>query len=206
MRWLSILVVALALVAAGCGGSDDESSATDETTVEETLTDETSTDDSTTRRDDRNRHLGPPGRRGLRRARQCRCVDRGGVLRRRRQWEPGGSRRAREQGSRRDQGRCPNARRGLCDVLGEDQGHRDRARSDPERRSSCRSSRLRSPRWIKRSSQRHRSVSRRGRRRTARVDTADRASASADTRSRTSLKAPAGRGRRPLASRPQLRF
>ena len=48
MRWLSILVVALALVAAGCGGSDDESSATTETTVEETLTDETSTDDSTT--------------------------------------------------------------------------------------------------------------------------------------------------------------
>jgi hypothetical protein len=47
MRWLSILVVALALVAAGCGGSD-ESSATTETTVEETLTDETSTDDSTT--------------------------------------------------------------------------------------------------------------------------------------------------------------
>ncbi len=48
MRWLSILVVALALVAAGCGGSDNESAATDETTVEETLTDETSTDDSTT--------------------------------------------------------------------------------------------------------------------------------------------------------------
>ena len=47
MRLLSILVVALALVAAGCGGSDDESSATTEATVEETLT-ETSTDDSTT--------------------------------------------------------------------------------------------------------------------------------------------------------------
>ena len=47
MRWLSILVVALALVAAGCGGSDDESSASDETTVEETLTDET-TEETTT--------------------------------------------------------------------------------------------------------------------------------------------------------------
>jgi hypothetical protein len=43
MRWLSI-VVTLALVAAGCGGSD-ESSASDETTVEEALTtDETTTD------------------------------------------------------------------------------------------------------------------------------------------------------------------
>ncbi|HET8968093.1 MAG TPA: hypothetical protein VFN06_01540, partial [Gaiellaceae bacterium] len=48
MRWLSILVIALALVAAGCGGSDDESSASDETTVEETLTEETTTDDETT--------------------------------------------------------------------------------------------------------------------------------------------------------------
>ncbi len=47
MRWLFILVVALALVAAGCGGSDDESSASDETTIEETLTDET-TDETTT--------------------------------------------------------------------------------------------------------------------------------------------------------------
>ena len=47
MRWLSILVVALALVAAGCGGGDDESSASDETTVEETLTD-TTTDETTT--------------------------------------------------------------------------------------------------------------------------------------------------------------
>ena len=48
MRWLSILVIALALVAAGCGGSDDESSASDETTVEETLTEETTTGDETT--------------------------------------------------------------------------------------------------------------------------------------------------------------
>ena len=47
MRWLSILVLALALVAAGCGGSDDESAASDETTVEETLT-ETTTDETTT--------------------------------------------------------------------------------------------------------------------------------------------------------------
>ena len=46
MRWLSILVIALALVAAGCGG-DDEPSASDDTTIEETLTDET-TDETTT--------------------------------------------------------------------------------------------------------------------------------------------------------------
>jgi ABC-type Zn uptake system ZnuABC Zn-binding protein ZnuA len=44
MRWLSIFVVALALVLAGCGGSDEESSASDETTVEETLTEETTED------------------------------------------------------------------------------------------------------------------------------------------------------------------
>ena len=48
MRWLSILVIALALVAAGCGGSDDESSASDETTLEETLTEDTTTEDETT--------------------------------------------------------------------------------------------------------------------------------------------------------------
>ncbi|MET0560291.1 MAG: hypothetical protein ABW012_01540 [Gaiellaceae bacterium] len=48
MRWLSILVVALALIAAGCGGSDDDSSASDDTTVEETLTEESTTDDATT--------------------------------------------------------------------------------------------------------------------------------------------------------------
>jgi ABC-type Zn uptake system ZnuABC Zn-binding protein ZnuA len=49
MRWLSILVVALALVAAGCGGGDDESAASDETTVEETLTTgETTTEDAGT--------------------------------------------------------------------------------------------------------------------------------------------------------------
>lgn len=44
LRWLSILVVALALVAAGCGGSGNESAATDETTIEETTT----TDEATT--------------------------------------------------------------------------------------------------------------------------------------------------------------
>ena len=50
MRWLSILVLALALVAAGCGGGDDDSSASDTTTVEETTTEETTeetTDDGT---------------------------------------------------------------------------------------------------------------------------------------------------------------
>jgi len=55
LRGLSIVVVALALVAAGCGGSDDESAASDETTVEETTastedttTDETSTEETST--------------------------------------------------------------------------------------------------------------------------------------------------------------
>jgi hypothetical protein len=43
MRWLSILVLALALVAAGCGGGDDESSASGDTTVEETTTSDTTT-------------------------------------------------------------------------------------------------------------------------------------------------------------------
>jgi hypothetical protein len=54
MRWLSILVVAVALVAAGCGGGNDESAASTETTTEETTTtsdtttsDETATDGST---------------------------------------------------------------------------------------------------------------------------------------------------------------
>jgi hypothetical protein len=45
MRWLSILVLALALVAAGCGGGDDDSSASDTTTVEENT--DTTTDDTT---------------------------------------------------------------------------------------------------------------------------------------------------------------
>jgi DNA polymerase/3'-5' exonuclease PolX len=48
MRWLSVLLLALALVAAGCGGGDDESSASDDTTIEETTTvEETTTDDTT---------------------------------------------------------------------------------------------------------------------------------------------------------------
>jgi hypothetical protein len=48
MRWLALLVMALALVAAGCGGGDD-STASDETTVEETTTSEdTTTSEETT--------------------------------------------------------------------------------------------------------------------------------------------------------------
>jgi hypothetical protein len=48
MRWLALLFVALALIAAGCGGSDDESSAADETTIEETTAAEETTDETTT--------------------------------------------------------------------------------------------------------------------------------------------------------------
>ena len=48
MRWFSILVLAVALVAAGCGGGNDESAATTETTVEETTTSDTTTSDETT--------------------------------------------------------------------------------------------------------------------------------------------------------------
>ena len=51
MRWLALLVLALALVAAGCGGSDDESAASDETTVEETTTSEDTTSEDTTSED-----------------------------------------------------------------------------------------------------------------------------------------------------------
>ena len=47
MRWLAILVLALALVAAGCGG-DDDSSASDEPTVEETTTADETTSEGTT--------------------------------------------------------------------------------------------------------------------------------------------------------------
>ena len=47
MRWFSILILAVALVAAGCGGGDDDSSASDTTAIEETTTDETTTDDTT---------------------------------------------------------------------------------------------------------------------------------------------------------------
>ena len=49
MRWLALVVMALALVAAGCGGSDNESAATtDEATVEETTTTDTTTSEETT--------------------------------------------------------------------------------------------------------------------------------------------------------------
>jgi len=47
MRWLAVLVLALALVAAGCGGGDD-SAASDETTVETTTSEDTSTAEDTT--------------------------------------------------------------------------------------------------------------------------------------------------------------
>ena len=51
MRWLAVLVMALALVAAGCGGGDDsaasdETTTTETTTTESTATTETSTDTS----------------------------------------------------------------------------------------------------------------------------------------------------------------
>lgn len=51
MRWLTIVVAALALALAGvgCGGGDDEAGATTDTTViEETTTQETTTDETTT--------------------------------------------------------------------------------------------------------------------------------------------------------------
>lgn len=47
MRWFSVLILAVALVGAGCGGGDDDSSASDTTAIEETTTDETTTDDTT---------------------------------------------------------------------------------------------------------------------------------------------------------------
>ena len=48
MRWLSVLVVVLALVAAGCGGGGNESAASDETTTTETTTTEDATTTETT--------------------------------------------------------------------------------------------------------------------------------------------------------------
>jgi hypothetical protein len=47
MRWRALLVVSLALVAAGCGGGSDESAASTETTTTEATTAETTTSEST---------------------------------------------------------------------------------------------------------------------------------------------------------------
>jgi hypothetical protein len=46
MRWLALLVLSLALVAAGCGGGSNESAAT--TSTETTTTESTSTEDTST--------------------------------------------------------------------------------------------------------------------------------------------------------------
>jgi hypothetical protein len=46
MRWLALLVLSIALVAAGCGGGSNESAAT--TTTETTTTESTSTEDTST--------------------------------------------------------------------------------------------------------------------------------------------------------------
>jgi hypothetical protein len=48
MRWLALLVLSVALVAAGCGGGGNESAASTETTTEETTTDSTATEETTT--------------------------------------------------------------------------------------------------------------------------------------------------------------
>ena len=50
MRWLTVVLVVLtlALVGAGCGGGDDESSASGDTSVTETITEDTTTDETTT--------------------------------------------------------------------------------------------------------------------------------------------------------------
>jgi hypothetical protein len=47
MRWLALLAMALALVAAGCGGSDNESAGSDATAIEETTSTETTSEDTT---------------------------------------------------------------------------------------------------------------------------------------------------------------
>jgi hypothetical protein len=62
MRWLALLVMALALAAAGCGGSDNESAATtDETTVEETTSAETTSEESTTSEETTDTGVGASG-------------------------------------------------------------------------------------------------------------------------------------------------
>jgi hypothetical protein len=48
MRWLALVVVSFALVAAGCGGGSNESAATTETTTETTTSDTTTTEDTST--------------------------------------------------------------------------------------------------------------------------------------------------------------
>ncbi len=48
MRWLSVLVVAFALLAAGCGGGGSNSAATTETTAADTTTTDTTTSETTT--------------------------------------------------------------------------------------------------------------------------------------------------------------
>ena len=52
LRWLSVLVVALALVAAGCGGGDDEAGGDSTVTVTETTDTDTTTDETTTETSD----------------------------------------------------------------------------------------------------------------------------------------------------------
>jgi len=49
MRWLALLVLSIALVAAGCGGGSNESAASTETTTTETaMTESTSTEETST--------------------------------------------------------------------------------------------------------------------------------------------------------------
>ncbi len=48
MRWLAVFVLALSLVAAGCGGGNDEAATDTTTTTETTTTDTTTTDESAT--------------------------------------------------------------------------------------------------------------------------------------------------------------
>jgi len=47
MRWLVLLVMAFALVTAGCGGGDEESAPSEETTIEELLKEATAPDSGT---------------------------------------------------------------------------------------------------------------------------------------------------------------
>jgi hypothetical protein len=48
MRWLALVVLSFALVAAGCGGGSNESAATTETTTETTTSDTTTTEETST--------------------------------------------------------------------------------------------------------------------------------------------------------------